>query len=60
MLSTTKVASGIRSTASHDHTKDDHLCELTRDDLENYRAFSTFTANACWCWYGSLGDDHGW
>ncbi|GLT16574.1 Na(+)/H(+) antiporter NhaB [Vibrio zhanjiangensis] len=33
-----KVASGI-SHASHDHTKDDHLCELTRDDLENYRSF---------------------
>ncbi|CCN84889.1 Na(+)/H(+) antiporter nhaB [Vibrio nigripulchritudo SFn27] len=34
-----KVASGKGSQASHDHTSDDHLCEVTRDDLENYRAF---------------------
>ncbi|MDN3610362.1 Na(+)/H(+) antiporter NhaB [Vibrio ostreicida] len=34
-----KVASGKGSTASHDHTRDEHLCELTRDDLENYRSF---------------------
>lgn len=34
-----KVASGQGPHASHDHTRDDHLCELTRDDLENYRAF---------------------
>ncbi|MGF1696067.1 Na(+)/H(+) antiporter NhaB [Vibrio lamellibrachiae] len=34
-----KVASGKGSTTSHDHTKDDQLSELTRDDLENYRSF---------------------
>ncbi|MCZ4293683.1 Na(+)/H(+) antiporter NhaB [Vibrio sinaloensis] len=34
-----KVASGQGPHASHDHTQDDHLSELTRDDLENYRAF---------------------
>ncbi len=34
-----KVASGKVSTVSHDHTQDEHLCELTRDDLENYRSF---------------------
>ncbi|WP_070962979.1 Na(+)/H(+) antiporter NhaB [Vibrio sonorensis] len=34
-----KVASGKVSNASHDHTQDEHLSELTRDDLENYRAF---------------------
>ncbi|WP_295902839.1 Na(+)/H(+) antiporter NhaB [uncultured Vibrio sp.] len=34
-----KVASGKGSTTAHDHTKDDQLSELTRDDLENYRAF---------------------
>lgn len=34
-----KVASGKGSTTTHDHTKDDQLSELTRDDLENYRAF---------------------
>ncbi|OEF07711.1 Na(+)/H(+) antiporter NhaB [Vibrio genomosp. F10] len=34
-----KVASGQGSTNSHDHTRDDQLSELTRDDLENYRAF---------------------
>ncbi|MCL9782285.1 Na(+)/H(+) antiporter NhaB [Vibrio sp. S4M6] len=34
-----KVASGKGSTTSHDHTQDEHLCDLTRDDLEKYRAF---------------------
>ncbi|MCK6262794.1 Na(+)/H(+) antiporter NhaB [Vibrio sp. ZSDE26] len=34
-----KVASGKGSTSSHDHTQDDQLSELTRDDLENYRSF---------------------
>jgi NhaB family Na+:H+ antiporter len=34
-----KVASGKGSSTAHDHTQDDHLSELTRDDLENYRAF---------------------
>ncbi|WP_375753331.1 Na(+)/H(+) antiporter NhaB [Vibrio sp. HN007] len=34
-----KVASGKGHTASHDHTSDSHLTELTREDLENYRAF---------------------
>ncbi|PKF78388.1 sodium/proton antiporter [Vibrio sp. vnigr-6D03] len=34
-----KVASGKGSQANHDHTSDDHLCEVTRDDLENYRSF---------------------
>ncbi|WP_391087523.1 Na(+)/H(+) antiporter NhaB [Vibrio sp. NH-UV-68] len=34
-----KVASGQTPQSSHDHTQDDHLSELTRDDLENYRAF---------------------
>ncbi|HFQ5565593.1 TPA: Na(+)/H(+) antiporter NhaB [Vibrio vulnificus] len=34
-----KVASGKGVSSDHDHTQDDHLAELTRDDLENYRAF---------------------
>lgn len=34
-----KVASGQPSSSSHDHTQDEHLSELTRDDLEDYRAF---------------------
>ncbi|MCJ2377271.1 Na(+)/H(+) antiporter NhaB [Vibrio sp. ZSDZ34] len=34
-----KVASGKAIGSSHDHTQDEHLSELTRDDLENYRAF---------------------
>ncbi|MDC5707013.1 Na(+)/H(+) antiporter NhaB [Vibrio europaeus] len=34
-----KVASGQGPNSSHDHTQDDHLSELTRDDLEDYRAF---------------------
>jgi len=34
-----KVVSGKGSNASHDHTIDEHLSELTRDDLDNYRAF---------------------
>ncbi|MEH0741372.1 Na(+)/H(+) antiporter NhaB [Vibrio cholerae] len=34
-----KVASGQGGHATHDHTSDDHLNDLTRDDLENYRAF---------------------
>ncbi|PST88565.1 Na(+)/H(+) antiporter NhaB [Photobacterium sp. NCIMB 13483] len=34
-----KVASGQDPSANHDHTDDDHVQELSRDDLENYRAF---------------------
>ncbi|MCG3746528.1 Na(+)/H(+) antiporter NhaB [Vibrio cincinnatiensis] len=34
-----KVASGQPSALSHDHTHDEQLSELTREDLENYRAF---------------------
>ena len=34
-----KVASGQEPNASHDHTDDGHVQELSRDDLENYRAF---------------------
>ena len=34
-----KVASGKGTTSAHDHTHDEELSELTRDDLENYRAF---------------------
>ncbi|MGC9421384.1 MULTISPECIES: Na(+)/H(+) antiporter NhaB [unclassified Vibrio] len=34
-----KVASGQPSAPSHDHTHDEQIPELTRDDLENYRAF---------------------
>ncbi len=34
-----KVASGQSIQSSHDHTHDDGIPELTRDDLENYRAF---------------------
>ncbi|MGR5251660.1 Na(+)/H(+) antiporter NhaB [Vibrio astriarenae] len=34
-----KVVSGKGSTAQHDHTQDDQLNELTREDLEDYRAF---------------------
>ncbi|KJR29024.1 Na+/H+ antiporter NhaB [Vibrio navarrensis] len=34
-----KVASGSGVSSDHDHTQDDHITELTRDDLENYRAF---------------------
>lgn len=34
-----KVASGKGANTAHDHTSDDHFSELTRDDLENYRAF---------------------
>ncbi|PMH46828.1 Na+/H+ antiporter NhaB [Vibrio sp. 10N.286.49.B3] len=34
-----KVASGTVATSIHDHTTDDCISELTRDDLENYRAF---------------------
>lgn len=34
-----KVASGQGGQSSHDHTTDDHFTELTRDDLDNYRAF---------------------
>ncbi|MBL4829603.1 MAG: Na(+)/H(+) antiporter NhaB [Aliivibrio sp.] len=34
-----KVASGKSQNTSHDHTSDEHLEELTRDDLENYRSF---------------------
>ncbi len=34
-----KVASGKGTNSSHDHTQDEHLCSLSRDDLERYRAF---------------------
>ena len=34
-----KVASGKGAGSSHDHTTDEHLSALTREDLENYRAF---------------------
>ncbi|QJY41190.1 hypothetical protein HND97_12235 [Vibrio cholerae] len=34
-----KVASGQSVHSSHDHTHDEGISELTRDDLENYRAF---------------------
>ncbi len=34
-----KVASGKGSGSDHDHTQDEYFTELTRDDLENYRAF---------------------
>jgi len=34
-----KVASGKGSSSSHDHTQDDHLSDLTRDDLDEYRGF---------------------
>ncbi|MDN2666988.1 Na(+)/H(+) antiporter NhaB [Vibrio sp. 14N.309.X.WAT.E.F5] len=34
-----KVASGKGTTSAHDHTHDEEISELTRDDLENYRAF---------------------
>lgn len=34
-----KVASGKEYHHDHDHTEDEHLHHLTRDDLENFRAF---------------------
>ncbi len=34
-----KVASGKGSSKDHDHTQDDDFSELTRSDLDNYRAF---------------------
>jgi NhaB family Na+:H+ antiporter len=34
-----KVVSGQGTAKSHDHTQDGHLSELTRDDLDDYRAF---------------------
>lgn len=34
-----KVASGQPFSSPHDHTQDEAISELTRDDLENYRAF---------------------
>ncbi|RQW63239.1 Na(+)/H(+) antiporter NhaB [Vibrio viridaestus] len=34
-----KVASGQKLSTSHDHTQDDQLNDLTREDLEQYRAF---------------------
>lgn len=34
-----KVVSGKGAQADHDHTHDDHLSQLTRDDLDNYRGF---------------------
>jgi NhaB family Na+:H+ antiporter len=34
-----KVASGRGESVQHDHTQDDHISDLTREDLENYRSF---------------------
>lgn len=34
-----KVASGQEPHSSHDHTSDSNILEVSRDDLENYRAF---------------------
>lgn len=34
-----KVVSSPDSTAFHDHTTDAHIPEITRNDLEDYRAF---------------------
>ncbi|CAM2922675.1 Na(+)/H(+) antiporter NhaB [Vibrio rarus] len=34
-----KVVSGKGHNSQHDHTQDGHLTELTRDDLDEYRAF---------------------
>ncbi|MDO6499610.1 Na(+)/H(+) antiporter NhaB [Photobacterium sanguinicancri] len=34
-----KVASGQEPQAAHDHTTDSNIHEVSRDDLENYRAF---------------------
>ncbi|MGF1691883.1 Na(+)/H(+) antiporter NhaB [Photobacterium kagoshimensis] len=34
-----KVASGQEPHAAHDHTTDSNIREVSRDDLENYRAF---------------------
>ena len=34
-----KVVSGKGTHSSHDHTTDEHLSELTRQDLDDYRAF---------------------
>ncbi|MDN3717883.1 Na(+)/H(+) antiporter NhaB [Vibrio breoganii] len=34
-----KVVSGQGHASNHDHTQDGHLTELTRDDLDEYRAF---------------------
>lgn len=34
-----KVASGKGAQSSHDLTQDEDLCDLTRDDLDDYRAF---------------------
>ncbi len=34
-----RVVSGQGSSPSHDHTTDDHLSEVTRQDLDDYRAF---------------------
>ena len=34
-----KVASGQNFNSNHDHTKDENISELTRDDLEQYRGF---------------------
>ncbi|GAL07482.1 Na+/H+ antiporter NhaB [Photobacterium aphoticum] len=34
-----KVASGQEPHAAHDHTSDNNIQEVSRDDLENYRAF---------------------
>lgn len=34
-----RVVSGKGSNPSHDHTTDEHLSELTRQDLDDYRAF---------------------
>ncbi|MEI8633883.1 hypothetical protein P4S72_20955 [Vibrio sp. PP-XX7] len=56
-----KVASGKHGHSSHDHTQDEHLSDLTRDDLENYRAFLRSLLM-----HAGIGDrtwrchDHGW
>jgi NhaB family Na+:H+ antiporter len=34
-----KVVSGKGSSSAHDHTVDDHLSDLTREDLDEYRSF---------------------
>ena len=34
-----KIVSDKGNSASHDHTTDEHLSELTRQDLDDYRAF---------------------
>lgn len=34
-----KVASKVNNHHDHDHSKDDHLCPVTKKDLEDFRAF---------------------